>query len=429
MGTAFGANGAATAPAATTITAPYMSQSITGNVQWEAIAQARGWDDALRIETSIALSSLIKSDELLTLGGNAAALPAVVPAGVPSTATAVNTFGVGNWTIHVTALTLQGALANASSNSNIGESDKVACTVVVPGGDCDFLDISWPIVPGAVGYKVYANIAAAGGAGATYLCIPAVNLRYRKVTAGATDLALFGDRIVTPAGQTYVTVNHVQYDILTLNTNPAPPAADLTASLLQFEGLIPWCEKTTMYATAGLTHPNVDLNGAPLTTSGAGVLEIDQVLENLWTQWVISPTKIIASPKSVTSLSNHIIAANNGSMYRLEMSQERGKLVGGVFIGGYINKFAASLTNQRSDVSVIAHPYMPDGKFIFLSEDVPYQYSQTGKSFAMDVQTPYTYWELGRTTRNIPFDVFFSEVLKCYHPGAQAAISGVRVDA
>ncbi len=78
---------------------------------------------------------------------------------------------------------------------------------------------------------------------------------------------------------------------------------------------------------------------------------------------------------------------------------------------------------------------MPDGSFLFLSENIPYQYAQTGRAFAMDVQTPYTYWELGRPSGAgnkggvIPFEVFFGETSKCYHPNAQAAIQGCRVDA
>ncbi|HEY5911108.1 MAG TPA: hypothetical protein VJA21_10945, partial [Verrucomicrobiae bacterium] len=154
MGTAFGGNGAATTPAATTIQADYKSQSIQGEVQWEAIQQARGWDDALRIETSIALASLIKSDELLVVGGNASALAVPVNNGsAPSTATALNTFAAGVWSVKVTALTEQGALTNAAANSNVGESlPSASIDITVPVGDADFLDVAWGAVPGAVGY-------------------------------------------------------------------------------------------------------------------------------------------------------------------------------------------------------------------------------------------------------------------------------------
>lgn len=430
MGTAFGGNGSATTPSATSISATYASQSVEGEVQFEAIQQARGFDDALRIETAIALSSLIKLDELLNIGGNVAALAVPVDNGsAPSTLSTANTFAAGVWSVFVTAITEQGALKNASGNSNVGESAKSARIDITVGvGDADFLDVAWGAVPGAVGYKVYCNTAVGGG-NTTYLCDPATMLKYRKITTGATDLTAFGDAIVVPSGQTFVGVNHVQIYAIPPNTQPTPPGADGSASTIQFDGLFSWCEKTTMYTQSGLTHIKKDMDGAPLTTAGTGISEIDYILENLWNQWVISPTKILTSSKGVTSMGNKIIAANNGNMYRLEMSQERGKLVGGVFVGGYINKFAASLTNQKQTVDVWAHPYVPDGSFLFLCEDVPYQYSQTGKSFALDVQTPYTYWELGRTTRTIPFDVFFTEVLKCYLPNAQAYIAGARVDA
>lgn len=429
MGTAFGANGAATTPAATSIQADYRTQSIQGEVQFEAIQQARGFDDALRIETSIALSSLIKSDELLVVGGNASALAIPVGTGTSGTLTTPGTFAVGVWSFFITALTEQGALTNATSNSNVGESaPSTRVDVTIATAAKALIDLSWPAVPGAVEYKIYGN-AAVGGGNTTYLLNPNTDLRYRKITSGATDLSALGDAIVVPTGQTFVGVNHVQVVAVGVNTNPIPPAADGTASTLQFEGMFSWAEKTTIYGQALTGKIKKDMDGAPLTTAGSGIAEIDYILQQLWTTWVISPTKILTSPNGVVSMGNKIIAANNGNMYRLEIAQERGKLVGGVYIGGYINKFAASLTGQKATVDVWAHPYIPDGQFLFLSEDVPYQYSQTGKAFALDVQTPYTYWELGRTSRTIPFDVFFTETLKCYHPISQAAIQGARVDA
>lgn len=429
MGTAFGGNGAATTPSATSVSATYKTQSINGEVQFEAIQQAKGWDDALRIETAIALSSLIKSDELLVVGGNIDALAVPVGTGTSGTLTSPATFATGTWSFFITAITEQGALTNAAGNSATGESaPSTRVDVVIAASAKALIEMSWPAVPGAVGYKIYGN-AAVGGGNTAYLLNPNTDLRYRKITSGATDLTALGDAIVVPTGQTFVGVNEVQIVAVGVNTNPTPPAGDATVSTLQFDGLINWAEKTTLYGVSGLTHYKKDMSGAPLTTAGTGVAEFDFILNNLWTNWVISPTRILTSPNGVASLGNKIIAANNGNMYRLDITQERGKLIGGVYVGGYINKFAASLTNQKAVVDVWAHPYINDGTFIFLTEDIPYQYSQTGRAFGLDVQTPYTYWELGRTSRTIPFDVFFTETLKCYHPLTQAAIVGARVDA
>ena len=59
--------------------------------------------------------------------------------------------------------------------------------------------------------------------------------------------------------------------------------------------------------------------------------------------------------------------------------------------------------------------------------NIPYAYARKGKAFALDVQVPYTYFELGRAQVSFPFTVFNLQTLKCYHPLAQAAISGIRV--
>lgn len=426
FGTAFGAVGAATTPSAVSVSAAYKTQAIKGEVQFEAIPMARGFDDPLAIETSMALSSLIRLEELITLGGNTVALAAPVPVGAASTATALNTFAAGDWTVKVTALTLQGSITNAAANSNVGESVVGSVTITVPGGDSDFLDVYWPPVEGAVGYKVYCESGVA--VGDARLCDPATTLKYRKITAGATDLSALGDAIVVPTGQTFVGVNHVQIYTVPANTQPAAPGSDGSANADTFEGFIAWCEKSTMYSQSLGTKLVKNMDGAPLTTAGSGVSEFDYILQSLWTSWQINPTLIVTSPQGTSSLTDKLIAANNAAMYRIEIAQERGQFTGGVFVGGYLNKYAASLMGyQPAVIPVWAHPYCPDGTYLFLTERVPYQYSREARGFALDVMTPYTYFELARSTRTFPFSTFFTETLKSYHPMAQCAIQGARV--
>lgn len=426
MGTANGGNGADTTPSATTISADYKSQSVKGDVQWEAIQQSKGWDDALAIETSIALSTAIRLDELLCLGGNAAALGAPVPVATSGTLTSPATFATGTWNVTITALTLQGCLTNAAANSNVGETVIGATTVVIAASAKAFIDVTWPAVPGALGYKVYCDGTVGDGA---KKLVAVSGLRYAKFSSGAIDLTALGDPIVVPAGQTYVTVNRVQ--LAAVGTGAAAPGSDGSANANSFEGMVAWATKSTIYSQSLGTRLVKDLGGQSLTTQGTGIAEFDYILNNLWTTWNISPSLILTSPNGVASAGNKIAAINSGAMYRAEIYQEKNKIVGGIYIGGYVNKFAASMMGVQSAIDVWAHPYMADGTFLFLCEQMPpsYRYARTGIAFALDVQTPYTYWELGRTQRSIPFDVFFGETLKCYHPLAQAAIVGARVDA
>lgn len=426
MGTAFGGVGSATTPSAVTVSAPYLTQAINGEVQYEAVPMSRGFDDPLAIETSMSLSSLIRLEELLVLGGNQTALSAPVPVGAQSTLTTANTFAAGTWTVKITALTLQGTIANATSNSNVGESAVGTVNITVAAGDCDFLDVYWPAVEGAVGYKVYCE--SAEGAGDARL-VPVANLRYRKITSGATDLSAYGDAITVPTGQTWVGVNHVQIKTVPLNTQPAAPGADGSANANVFEGLVAWCDKSTMYGQALGTKLSIDMDGAPLTVVGSGISQFDTLLQNMWKTWQINPTLIVTSPQGATSLTDKLMSMNNAASMRIDLTNNLGNFTGGTFLGGYLNKYAASLMgNASSTIPVWAHPYCPDGKFLFLTERVPYQYSREARGFALDVMSPYQYFELARTTRTFPFSVFFTETLKSYHPLAQASISGCRVE-
>ena len=145
----------------------------------------------------------------------------------------------------------------------------------------------------------------------------------------------------------------------------------------------------------------------------------------------ISPSLILCSSNSIVSAGNKIASAGNNNQLRLDVYGARNNITGGLYVGGYVNKFAASMIGSNVTIPMWAHPYMPDGTFLFLSEDVPPEtlpYSRTGKTFGLDIQTPYTYFELGRTDRSFPYDVFYTETLKCYWPNVQAAITGARVD-
>ena len=436
FGSANGNNGGATTPAQTSISATYHSQSVHGDVEWEAIQQARGYDDARAIETSLALATLVRYDERLCVLGNNSLLTPPVITGNPSTLTTANTFAAGNWHVQVTAITGQGSLPGGAGTAgtvlnNVGESAiSNILTITAPPGDVDFLDVSWAPVPGAVGYKVYCELTPGGGV--YYLVNPNLGLKYRKITAGATDLTAYGDNIVVPNGQTYVGVTHVQIYTIPLNTQPQTPgAADNSANLNAFEGAIAWAEKNTIYTQAlPVNHPVTNMDGATLTTSGTGIAEIDAYLLNLWQNNQIAPNLCLTSSAGVNSMTNHLVAANNGSMFRLDVTNERSGIQGGLYMTGYNNKFSSSMQGGPKSLEVWAHPDVPDGNFIFLVEQMPpaYKYSRTGNVFALDVQTPYTYLGQAIQNRSFPFSVMFGETLKCYFPTAQGSIVGARVD-
>lgn len=402
--------GSTMSESAVTFQVPYKYQSVSGDVTLQSIYHAMGFDDPMAIETARMLSALLRLEELIVLGANNEALPA--PANVTASAgPAGSTFAAGNWQVRITALTLPGTIANASSNSNTGESaPSTAVTVAVGASGASYLDVQWDAVPGAVGYKVYVSDAA----GSTT----------HRLVEKSKLADMDGDAI--PTAGLYVTVNRVRVTGVPASSQPTPPTSDGTANSLIFEGMIAWASKSSVY---GVSIPNrifIDAKGASLTASPGAIKEIDDALRRLWTDWQISPTLMVTGPMTAKRITDALVTASSPSMYRVEIAPERGGFVGGVFLGGYINKFAANqLPGAASVIPIWAHPYMPESAILLLSERIPYQFAREARAWALDVLIPYTYFRLYPTNEmKLPFAITFAEVLKCYHPSAQAMIVG-----
>jgi len=423
MGTGFGANGAEGNPNATNIGANYKSQSIHGSVQLEAIDFARQFTDPVKDQSMFNLQTLMRIEELVVTGGNEYAISAPVP--VQGTVAASGAaFAAGTWDVRVSAVTLEGKLRNDSAavvpaaGIAAGESVTGLVQIVVPVGGAEYLDVKWPVVEGAVGYKVYCESAVASGT--VYLCDPATELEYKN-----------GDAFVpSQTGQKWVGVNHLRIIAPPAGT-VAYPTVDGSANANQFEGFVAWSTKSTMYGV-NLTGTGervfYDMDGGLFTTDTAGgVKEINVVLQKLWVLYHTAPTLIVGSPATISSLTARIASQ---SMMRLDLTQRQGRIVGGIMIGGYLNRFAQN-AGMPTDIDIIAHPYLPDGFLMLLSETLPpdtYRFAQDSRCFALDVLRPYNYFPLASVDRNINFDIWYLETLKCYYPTAQAAIGGIRVD-
>lgn len=421
LGTDFGQKGAEMSGNAVTFQAPYGNQAVGGEVDFQAIFMARGWDDPLAIETARVLSALVVLDELLAVGGNRDALPAPsnVQASVP--AAAAGPFGAGTWRVRVTALTLQGCLANTGEvpSSPIGESVPSAeASVTVPTGETrPYISVSWDPVPGALGYKVYVSDEA----GSTTLRLVSLD----KIAFSNGDPI---PQWVRDYGENFVTVNNIRITGVPSSTQPTPPTSDSTANPYVYEGMWAWATKETVYGVSLGNREVINMSGQRLTVSPAGIAEFDRVLASLWRRWQISPTLILASPLTAAAITEALVQANNSFTYRVEIGPERGQFTGGIFVGGYVNKFAANqIPGAATVVPVWAHPYLPDGHILFLTERVPYQFAREARGWAFDTLIPYTYFELGRTRLAIPFQILFTKTLKCYHPNAQRAIVCARV--
>jgi hypothetical protein len=409
--------------AATVFKSLYSGNALNDSVTQEAVDQSKGYDDAMAISSIGLLSSIQRLDELMCIGGDYDGLA------TPTLCTSV-AGGTGSYTsptkYYVTALTLQGILANSNgkhttpaSTKCVGESAPMEITPSASSSNAyDLLTI--PAVPGAWGYKIYAG----ANAGAAKL-VPVSQMSY------AAD----GKAVVANEGGCFIGLTKVRviYDASTAIT-VIPPSTNGSANPLAFNGLKAWCEKQTAYgvdfsssSVAGATAPNViDCAGATLTGQGAGIAEFDQILAPTWRNWKSSPTLILTSPLGKSSVSDLLVA---GGKYVMKSEiDDKGAFTGGLYIGAYLNKYASGQNpGLPATIPVWGHPEIPDGTFLFISEKIPYPTSRESVAFALDIQRPYSYFPLAPVDRRYPFSLFFAQTLKCRHPYAQASIVGARV--
>jgi hypothetical protein len=433
MGTAFGGNGQDGDPNATDIGADYKSQSIHGAVQLEAIDFGRQFTDPIKAQSMFNLQTLMRIEELLVTGGNEIAIsgPTVTGSGLGTG----SVFHAGTWRVKVTALTLEGTLRNATgAAANAGTlpavkypgESVVGTANITVGGTGLYIDVSWPVVEGALGYKVYCS-SAYNDTTDVFLVDPTTEMTFKD-----------GDAIVPQfTGGKYVGVNHVHITHAPAGSTP-PPTVDGSANANTFEGYWAWATKTTMYSqslTGAGQRVFYDMDGAEFSAEDSGVAEINDCLEKLALLYHTAPTAMVGSPKTIRAITN-VSTSNNSTNMMLVGNQggnlqQQNKVIGGLMIGGYTNQFAQHY-GMSPMIDIIAHPYMPDGSLMLLSETLPpdtYRFAQDSRCFALDVLRPYNYFPLASVDRNINFDIWFLETLKCYYPTSQAAIAGIDVSA
>lgn len=378
-----------------TYNAPFNDVSYNDSVTLKAIRSGAGYSDPLQISVIKSMAALLRLQEKIILGSNAVAIaaPGTVTA---SGSTTGGTMAAGSHIVGVTALTYEGWLAGSSGSSNaVGESTATYATVLVTTGSTSQIAMSWPAVPGAVAYNIYASGADGTSATAYYIKTVMVN------KAACT---------IDPTG-----------------TRKAPPA-DTSVNAYGIEGLLQWCELSTVYGNATPNKTSiVDLAGAGLTAANGGITQIDTILASLATNWQISPTVMYMSPTMNNMLTGKILSLNSAATYKIEVANERGAINGGMMVSGYTNKFMSVGDGMPKFIDIVPHPYMPDGTILLASETIPYPMGNETRGFVRDVLLPYTYFPLASTTVQYNYALTTSETLECFLPSAQTAIVGVDV--
>jgi HK97 family phage prohead protease len=375
-----------------TFEAPYARITVGDEINLETTAAMRGYDDPFQISILRSFTLMLEAEERKLIGDNYAAIdnPSSVSATVGSGGSIPARTAAK---VAVSALTYYGYLNGTKGTAtHPGESAATQSSSFATGSGST-VTVSWPAVPGAAAYNVYYSPDGTNW----YYAATVTTTKYTLTAEPATTASL-------PA------------DNQTARTSTAGVA---------FEGLISWASLSTIY---GQTIPNkvslVDAGGNGLTSYPGGIVEFDNVLEEIWSKWQVSPTLALMSPKTNRHVTKVLLDVAKPQYY-IVINNERGNVAGGAMVTAYVNKYAAFFEGSQPLVRFIAHPYMPDGMVLFLSEFVPYPTARESRGFVLTLQQPYLFFPRARVVLSYPYSIYTRHVLTCHYPGAQAAIVGI----
>jgi hypothetical protein len=383
-------------------TAAYAGLGMEGDVTFEALYAAEGFDDARARTVESVLRSLMIAEEKVILNGNNS-----LPLGTPSTPVATGPAAGGSLTVQagnivfVVALTPEGVVnatvpngvTGAISRSNIdGTSDNYG------GGSSNVSAASNAITTTSGNQTISASVAAVKGAAgyAWYIGTSAANAKLAQIT----------------------TVNSVTISANPVGTQTAAAiTADNSTNGLVFDGLISQALKTT-------SAYYKSLDGAFLTSdSASGIVEIDAALKFQWDTNRLTPTKIWVSSQEAQNINKKVLAATGVPLFRINMnSQEKPVVVGGSAVAGYFNKFAAG---GGQVIPMEIHPYLTAGTIFMQTEILPYPLSNVDNVAQIKCRRDYHQIDWPITSRVYQFGVYTDEVLQVFAPFAFCVLSNV----
>ena len=416
--------------------ATYKGIGLEDYVTFEADYAAQGFDDAKAKAVALLLASMMMEEEKLILGGNTsnATSPALGTANTPSLLTVTTGGGIATATavyVAVCELTLDGynratvsaglpgqmSRTNAdASTDNYGGGNgvvsAVTANITTGAGSLNSVQASVVPKPGAVAWAWYwGPTGAANMALGAITTVPTVNI----TTAVGTGTQKANDAKVIADYST----NALVYDGLLSQIMPA-------GSLTTYDSTL---ASATIYTSAtanalvGQMATGVAGTGTALTSDNSGgVVEIDQMLQNFWNLYRLSPSKILVNAQEAKNINKKVMAASTGSLFRFNTDwagsgDQAG--IGGTGTRAYYNKFTGQM------LQIMIHPFIPAGTIVFWSDSIPYPLSGVGNTIQIKIRRDYYQLEWPVTKRRYEYGVYLDAVLQNYVPIAFGVLRNI----
>lgn len=350
------------------VSAPYVVLSEGGRVTRDAMTLALNYDDVKARETIYTLNQLMIGEDILAIGGQAFAL--ATPS-APTVAVTASTGGSVTGTLNVKIS------ARAGHNYYGGGGGIASSAGTVDAGTTatNVATATWDAVVGAVAYDVFVSSSTSYVYYTTVTTTSATISSIPTVAQALPSLPLLSSTV--PSG---------------------PPTADSTANSTMFNGLLG--SIIGDYSDAGplVAHGSglssgatlVDGGGVPLTISGQSVTQLDEMLQGLWDNSLLSPDVLMMNTYQRKAITEGLGQSGSSVQY-LTPADPSGR--SNQAAGGYVTRYISPVTGES--IRIESHPHLPPGTIVARSDKVPFPGSGIGNVFEMRTLMDYNQWEYG----------------------------------
>ena len=217
--------------------------------------------------------------------------------------------------------------------------------------------------------------------------------------------------------------------------NAAGLSTDHSFNTSDFDGLLTYAANvgiwTNLYSGTNQGYGNTTAPVASKTgltaVSNGRILEFEDILASLWTQYQAPVQTIWCSADAKKSASDTILSSAGSvpTAYHFNFSRDsQNNLLGGFTVSAYQSQYAMDPTGAQA-IPLRIHPMLPPGTFYFDISENPYPSSRLPFVRGMLVQRDYYSIEWPLVTRQWTFGTYCHEVLAHNVPWITAVLTGV----
>ena len=413
-------------------TATYATIGTDGSDTYEAQSAGEDFEDPLSTAKFIALENLMVMEENALIGGNVTLKigTANTPVG---TASGTGSFSTQQYCA-VVGLTYAGVVNQASNPIATGIVPTKSITtpdskVMQVNGGCGIASAIATVTPSSNTQISWAVTQQEGECGWAWF-IGTTNATSGLHLQGFTTVPVY---VQVGAATTTGQLLNAWTSTTDYSVNDGTQGGG-GQQVTAFDGFLTQIINAAGAATNNLATSNSywrSLQGATLTSSGAGgVVEIDSVLLNQWTQFKATCDLIHVNATELQSITKKVLNGSSAPLLRYEMSGAEGEqeyqLTGSGTVAFYFNPY---LPGGGRRIPIVVHPTLPQGTILFQGKTIPPYFKKSSMANVAEVICRRDYYSVdwADVTREYQFGTYSEEVLAMYFPPSFAILCGVGV--